>query len=778
MTPPAEPAPGLLDELKRRKVVRAALVYGAAVFAVLQLADIVLEPLGLPAVWMKWLVWLALLGLPVMLVLAWFVDLPDSHRQANRWLSARTAVVVAVFTAVGVAGWSVRSRWSEPDLSPAPATDANVVAVLPFTALGAADSSYLSEAVAKLLSQALDGTAGLRTVSSHALFGYPGLMAAEHRTEALANEVAGHFGAGLWVMGDVLQSGDQLRIEATLASRSDPAERRVSAEVTSNPDELFDAVDRLAAMLLAQRVAGTGSVRTRTAATTTASVVALRAYVEGERSFRAGSYLPAVDAFTRAVQADGEFALAYYRLSMAQERLAWAEASRKSAETALQHAQRLSESEQEFLEAVVALRRGQTSDAEQRFRGYVRVHPDDPEAWYQLGEIQFHGAPLRGGSITSARPALEKALTNDPGDLGALYHLVRIAIRERDQERIDSLTARFVALSPGGERTLELRALQAANKGDEATFSEILSEMQESADSFLPIGVWSVATFGASPADAESIARLMTAADRPPDVRAAGQLQLAYLLLAQGKLVAALGALEDATRLGDPDAAAAAEWIAELPYIGADPATVASLKRIADARGGEPVTESVRPSSFFSAHNGVHDVVNRYLDGVTAARQGDLSAVAAAVAALGAVEGTEAARGLARQLAAGVQAQAALASGDTAKALEILSSLQIEGWYELTFVSPYFAGALERFTLAELLLAAGREQEALGWYQGLRENTVAELGFAGPCLLREAAIHRRAGREREAESLERQFAALWKDADPRLGQRVQERYGQ
>lgn len=38
----------LLDELKRRKVVRAALVYGAAAFAVLQVGDIVVGPLAFP----------------------------------------------------------------------------------------------------------------------------------------------------------------------------------------------------------------------------------------------------------------------------------------------------------------------------------------------------------------------------------------------------------------------------------------------------------------------------------------------------------------------------------------------------------------------------------------------------------------------------------------------------------------------------------------------------------------------------------------------------------
>ena len=83
--------------------------------------------------------------------------------------------------------------------------------------------------------------------------------------------------------------------------------------------------------------------------------------------------------------------------------------------------------------------------------------------------------------------------------------------------RLDSLTAQFVALSPAGERTLELRALHAVSEADSISFERILGEMRGSADPFLPIAVWSVATFGQSPADAESVARLMTASDRPAD---------------------------------------------------------------------------------------------------------------------------------------------------------------------------------------------------------------------------------------------------------------------
>ena len=239
--------------------------------------------------------------------------------------------------------------------------------------------------------------------------------------------------------------------------------------------------------------------------------------------------------------------------------MAWAEASRRSAEAAFEHADRLSPRDREFLEAVVALRRGETSRAELMLAAYVRAHPSDSEAWYYVGEIQFHGEPLRGGSLISARNALDKALQFDPSDLGALYHLVRIAIMEGDQERLEELSNRFLTLSPTGERTLELRALKAAGQSDSAEFEAVLGELRHSPDTYLPIAVWSVATFGQDPAGASAIAGLMTADDRPDDVRGAGHLQKAFLALSQGHYPEALAELDAADRFGDPDALEAGE---------------------------------------------------------------------------------------------------------------------------------------------------------------------------------------------------------------------------
>ena len=68
--------------------------------------------------------------------------------------------------------------------------------------------------------------------------------------------------------------------------------------------------------------------------------------------------------------------------------------------------------------------------------------------------------------------------------------------------------------------------------------------------------------------------------------------------------------------------------------------------------------------------------------------------------------------------------------------------------------------------------------EALAWFQGLRENTVAELAFLGPSLLREAAIHRRAGRVDDALRLQERFDRLWQSSDEAFRASVVERYSE
>ena len=76
---------GLIEELKRRKVVRVAVVYAATGFVVLQAADIMLPRLGVPDWAMSLVVVLTVLGFPIALVLTWALEVtPDGHRLGRR----------------------------------------------------------------------------------------------------------------------------------------------------------------------------------------------------------------------------------------------------------------------------------------------------------------------------------------------------------------------------------------------------------------------------------------------------------------------------------------------------------------------------------------------------------------------------------------------------------------------------------------------------------------------------------------------------------------------
>ena len=359
---------------------------------------------------------------------------------------------------------------------PADVGSTNVLAVLPFTVRGSPALEYLGEGLVALLSTSLDGAAGIRSVNPHALLGFVGQGRPDISLER-ARGVAEHFHAGLFVVGDVLEVQGKLRLSASLFDRTQGDRPVAEATVDGEAGDALGLVDLLATRLVADRSAEGGARLTRAAAVTTASLPALKAYLAGEQAYRAGQYAAAVRAFEEAVTADTAFALAYYRLSMAQERLVWAEESRGSAELAFRHSSRLSVHDRRFLEAVLAMRRGRAGDAERLLRAFVQAYPDNAEAWYQLGEALFHGNPLRGASMTAAREPFSRALFFDPGDLGALYHLVRIAARGGNRDELDSLAARFYRLSPVGDRTLELRALQAYTTGDFAGVDSVVASL-------------------------------------------------------------------------------------------------------------------------------------------------------------------------------------------------------------------------------------------------------------------------------------------------------------
>ena len=73
---------GLFQELRRRKVTRVAAVYVVTAWLLLQIVDVVGDPLGLPDWFAKVVIVLLAIGLPVALIVAWAFELtPDQDHK-------------------------------------------------------------------------------------------------------------------------------------------------------------------------------------------------------------------------------------------------------------------------------------------------------------------------------------------------------------------------------------------------------------------------------------------------------------------------------------------------------------------------------------------------------------------------------------------------------------------------------------------------------------------------------------------------------------------------
>jgi TolB-like protein len=333
---------------------------------------------------------------------------------APRRLSRRVLSSVATVALLGAAAlaWSLVHR-PEPGER---ARGGSRVAVLPFVVHGA-QLNYLGHGIVDLLSRNLEGVDGFSAIDPGTVISSLRSGGSTQAIDAQAGRALGlRFGAEWFVLGAVNPAGSRVRIQAAL-HRADDENPVARGSVEGDTTELFALVDRLAAQLLVNRDAGAAQRLSRTAAITTHSLPALKAFLNAEQHLRGRAMDSAIAGYQRAVAEDSTFALAYYRLAVA---AGWAERhamSNQAMERGIALANRLNERDRRLITAYAAYRRGAADDAERQYRAVLESYPDDLEAEFQLGDLLFQYNPLRGRSRLEARPMLDKVLALDPGFL-------------------------------------------------------------------------------------------------------------------------------------------------------------------------------------------------------------------------------------------------------------------------------------------------------------------------------------------------------------------------
>ncbi len=174
-------------ELRRRKVIRTAIAYAIVAWVIIQIADVVFEPLRLPEWSLTALITVTAAGFPLVIVVAWLFDLGPRGLERDTGGQAGTASPAAA----GAASHSV--------------------AVLPFADLSPdGDQAYFCDGVVDEIINTLARVEGLHVASRWSTQRY--------RDRAISvQEVGRELNVAQILEGTVRKSGDRLRITAQLS---------------------------------------------------------------------------------------------------------------------------------------------------------------------------------------------------------------------------------------------------------------------------------------------------------------------------------------------------------------------------------------------------------------------------------------------------------------------------------------------------------------------------------------------------------------------------------
>jgi serine/threonine-protein kinase len=248
-------------------------------------------------------------------------------------------------------------------------------------------------------------------------------------------------------LGAAVGIGPSVRLTADVYDVQS-GERLGQGSVEGSPDSVLALVDRLSIKVI-QAIVRTGQgdlPSVNLASITTPSVPALKAYLEGEAAFRQAYFEAAIEALERAVETDSTFALAYYRLAAS---YGWKESTfhpltRQNRERALAFVDRLPERQA----LLVRIENARGPEKLELARDAVRRYPDDPEAWYELGEVYLHddlGLPTWEETVA----AYSRAVELDPRFAPYRIHLIDLAFSVHDSALAAERLAEFEASAPG-----------------------------------------------------------------------------------------------------------------------------------------------------------------------------------------------------------------------------------------------------------------------------------------------------------------------------------------
>jgi adenylate cyclase len=390
-----------VSELRRRNVVRMAVLYVVAAWLVVQVSESIITLAHLPAWVGPATLSLLALGFPFALSFSWFFEItpagisrekdvaPDSS--ITHVTGRRLDFIVISLLSAAVILFAADKWWMQ-------APEDRSIAVLPFENMSAdPEQEYFSDGISEELLNILAQIPELRVISRTSTFSFKG-------QNLEIREIAKRLNVAHVLEGSVRRSGNKLRITAQLIQARDGfhlwsnSYDRDVGDVFAIQDEIALAISNALKLTLS---VGDETNREK-------SSEAYTAYLKGRYLFNmrtADSFQGAKEQFERAIEIDSDYALAYsgladtYQLLAAYRYMSTTDArplQRAAAYKALQ----LDESSAEAhvsVGAVLAIHDWDWKGAARELKRAIEINPN-----YALA-LQWYGSAL--------------AIIGDPGHL-------------------------------------------------------------------------------------------------------------------------------------------------------------------------------------------------------------------------------------------------------------------------------------------------------------------------------------------------------------------------
>lgn len=395
--PGADGTRNFFSELRDRKVYHTAVIYVAAAWAIIQFADIAGPRLGIPDGAIDVLLWILIVGFPIVIVLSWVFEI-----RSHGWPSFPVRITQFLssirFVALWIVGFSLAIVLAALFIGGVPRSS---FAINPKESVVVGHyQNYTSDSL-------LDDSLGLAfrvgleqsrhaIVIPHSQIRHT-LSQMRLKPDAIVDRdlgirVAVRLGARALIIGSVGEIGTRYKITAEVL---DPGSgRTVLLEIATvdGQEAILAALDRQTRELrakLGESIANISHSTLQLERVTTANLDALKAYSLALQAAASGNTEDAVMLLDRAISLDPEFAMAHAKIATLYE--IPLEDLRRAAEhrnSALQYIGRLTERERIYIEASHTAT-GKPEEMLRAWRLMRTLYPEDPVGYHNLAHVYW-----------------------------------------------------------------------------------------------------------------------------------------------------------------------------------------------------------------------------------------------------------------------------------------------------------------------------------------------------------------------------------------------------